>query len=283
MAASSKRKFNWRNFVSLYMTFTGIIIAVSGVILYIAPAGRIANWTRIPILGLEKYQWQALHTIFTFLLLIATGFHIWYNWKPLMAYLKTRIKQKIQLRKELWLSSILTLLLFVLILFEVPPFTTVLDFGESVKDGWATQQNEPPVPHAEDMTIEKLAQTLNKPVADLLAGLAIHGINAQKDQIVKEVAAQYGTTPRALFEQMKLQKKLSDTTNLQGKGYGRKTLEELCLQLQVDLEEAIQRLQEAGIMAQKNVTIKTLSSDHNMRPVDLVNIITGVEQSQDAH
>ena len=277
MATSTKRKFNWRSFVSLYMTWTGLIVATSGVILYIAPAGRIANWTRIPILGLEKYQWQALHTIFTFLLLIAAGFHIWYNWKPLMAYLKTRIQQKIKLRKELWLSVVVTLLLSALILIEVPPFTTILDFGESIKDSWATPQNEPPVPHAEDMSIEELAKILQKQSSELLTALDVHGIKAQKEEVVKEIAEQHSTTPSDLFEKMKLQKKTSSSSqqNLQGKGYGRMTLEEICPQLEIDIEEALQRLQESGIMTQKNVTIKTLASDHNLMPVDLVNIITG--------
>lgn len=281
MAASSKRKFNWRSFVSLYMTWSGIMVAISGIILYIAPAGRIANWTHISILGLEKYQWQALHTIFTFLLLIAAGFHIWYNWKPLMAYLKTRIQQKIKLRKELVWSTFAALLLTILILVEVPPFTTVLDFGESVKDGWATPQNEPPVPHAEEMSIEELAGVLQKQSSDLLVALDAHGIKAQKEEVVKEIAEQHSTTPSDLFEKMKIQKKSSESAGqeYQGKGYGRMTLEEVCPQLNVDIEEAIQRLQESGILAQKNVTIKSLASEYNKMPVDLVNIISGMEAS----
>ena len=277
MAPTFKRKFNWRSFVSLYMTFSGIIIAVSGVIIFIAPAGRIANWTRIPILGLEKYQWQALHVIFTFLLVIVTGIHIYYNWKPLTAYLKTRIRKKIQLRKELWVSVILTLALFTLILAEVPPFTTILDFGEGVKDSWSTQQTEPPVSHAEDLTIAQLAKAVDRSANDLLSNMAANGINAQKDQLVKEVAEHNNTTPSTIYKQMNLQQNISDNTSLQGKGYGRKTLEEICLQLSMDIEEVLERLQKVGIIAHKNESIKNLATDNDMRPMDLVNIITGVE------
>ncbi len=273
-----KRKFNWRSFISLYMTFSGIIIAVSGVILYIGPAGRIANWTRIPILGLEKFQWQALHTIFTFLLLISTLFHIYFNWKPLMAYLKTRRDQKTKIRSELWASVMVTLVLFGLILAEIPPFTTILDFGQSVKDSWATQKNEPPVPHAEDLTISELAITLNKDVEVLLSSLAAHGVDTQKDQIVKDVATKYGTTPSSLLEQMKLQRKSSETSSMQGKGYGRMTVSEMCSQLQIAPDQALQRLQKAGIFASKNESIKTLATDNNLRPSDLVDIISGAQQ-----
>ncbi|MEA3286154.1 MAG: DUF4405 domain-containing protein [Candidatus Marinimicrobia bacterium] len=273
-----KRKFNWRSFISLYMTFSGIIIAVSGAILYIGPPGRIANWSRIPILGLEKSQWQALHTIFTFLLLIAMLFHIYFNWKPLMAYLKTRRNQKIKIRSELWISVLVTVVLFGLILTEIPPFTTVLDFGESIKDSWATQQNEPPVPHAEDLTLKELAQTIDKDVVILLSNLSAHGVDAHQDQVVKDLAVQYGTTPSTLLEQMKLQKKKSETASMQGRGYGRMTVAEMCSQLEVDPEQALHRLQEAGIRASRDESIKNLATDNNMRPSDLVDIISGIQR-----
>jgi len=78
---------------------------VSGIILYIAPPGRIAKWTSIPIIGLEKYQWQALHTIFTFLFIIANGFHLFFNWKPFLSYLSNKRKQVLRLIKYIIMIS----------------------------------------------------------------------------------------------------------------------------------------------------------------------------------
>jgi len=35
----------------------------------------------------------------------------------------------------------------------VPPFGTVMEVGEEIKNSWSTTTNEPPVPHAELMTV----------------------------------------------------------------------------------------------------------------------------------
>ncbi len=277
MSTKAKKKFNWRSFVSLYMTFSGLVIAVSGVILYIAPAGRIAKWTHISIIGLEKDQWQALHTIFTFILLVSVGFHIYYNWRPLISYLRTRFHQKIKLRKEMWLSAAVTLLIFVFVLIDVPPFTTVMNFGESIKDGWATEQNEPPVPHAEEMSLAKLADAVKQPVDKLIANLASNDIQASAEDVVKDLAEKYKMTPMELFKRMQLKISVpaDETKTYQGMGYGRMSLEDVCLKLGVAPEDALQRLQEAGIMAEKDGNLKTLASDYDKLPIDLVNIIKG--------
>ena len=281
MAKVKNKKFNWRNFVSLYMTFAGIIIAVSGIILYISPAGRIANWTHLSILGLEKAEWQALHIIFTFTLLIATGFHIYYNWRPLVAYFRTKFQQKISLRKELWISSIVTIILIGFTLNNVPPFSTVIDFGEDFKDSWATEENEPPVPHAEEMTLKELAEITGQQVEKYISALKANGIEASDDDIIQDLADEENLKPSEIYKFMQLVTKSSnDTTaksskSYQGLGYGRMSLEEVCPKLGVDIEIAIQRLQEAGIMAQKGTTLKDMASAHDLLPLDLTNIIKG--------
>ena len=122
-----------------------------------------------------------------------------------------------------------------------------------------------------------MAETLNKDVEVLLSSLAAHGIDTHQDQIVKDVAAKYGTTPSSLLEQMKLQRKTSETTNMQGRGYGRMNIDDMCSQLQIDLSQALQRLQAVGIVASKETSIKDLATENDLRPSDLVNIISGVE------
>ena len=277
MPANATKKFNWRSFVSLYMTFSGLIIAVSGVILYIAPAGRIAKWTHISILGLEKDQWQSLHTIFTFILVIAAGFHIYYNWKPLISYLRTRFQQKITLRKEMWLSTIVTIFIFALVLVNVPPFSLVMDLGESIKDTWATEENEPPVPHAEEMTLKELADAVKQQPGQLVANLAAKGITASAEDLVKDLAERQNITPMELYNlmQLKASGEAVKTQSYQGMGYGRMTLEEVCLKMGIPPEEALMNLQEAGILAEKSGNLKTLASDYNKLPIDLVTIMKG--------
>ena len=156
------KKFNWRAFTSLYIVISFLIMALSGLILFIAPPGRIANWTNLTILGLTKSQWQALHTVFTFLFILAAAFHIYFNWRPLIAYLRTRVQQTTHIRKELVGSGILVTFLVFLTLMDIPPVSNFMEFSEDLSYAWSAGDTEPPIPHAELLTIEQLAEQTGK-------------------------------------------------------------------------------------------------------------------------
>lgn len=50
------RLIHGRQLTSFIITFAFVVIAISGVILYIVPPGRVANWTNWQLLGLGKEQ-----------------------------------------------------------------------------------------------------------------------------------------------------------------------------------------------------------------------------------
>lgn len=50
-----------RRFTSLTLTFTFLVMSYTGIILFIAPKGRVANWTNWELLGLDKTQYTNLH------------------------------------------------------------------------------------------------------------------------------------------------------------------------------------------------------------------------------
>ena len=47
-----------------------------------------------------------------------------------------------------------------LVLADVPPFSTIMEFGDELKNSWSTRQTEPPRPHAELLTLIEFAQTV---------------------------------------------------------------------------------------------------------------------------
>lgn len=49
----------------------------------------MAYWADWRMGGLSKTQWGDIHINVGLLFLLALGLHIYYNWKPLMANLKT--------------------------------------------------------------------------------------------------------------------------------------------------------------------------------------------------
>jgi len=273
MNAYRGKKFSWRAFISLYMTFSFLIMILSGIILYLAPAGRIAKWTHIYILGLEKDQWQAIHTIFTFIFVIAGGFHLWYNWKPFVSYLRNKLQAGFTLRKELYVSTLVTVFLFVVILFNAPPFSTIMDWGEELKDSWATEETEPPVPHAESMTFGELAQTIDKPVENLISVLRAQNIIVKEEEVVKDAAGRYNLSPMQLFEKMKTTKARTADSPYAGSGLGRKTLQEVCRTLNINLEEALNRLSLKGIKAEAQTKLKDIAAAYDKKPIDIMEMI----------
>ncbi len=273
MPNAHKKKINWRSFTSLYIIFSGIFMLLSGIILYLAPAGRVAKWTHLTILGLEKEQWQAIHTIFTFLFIIASGFHLYYNWNVFVSYLRKKSKEKFALKKELLLSVLVTIAVLVMTLFNTPPFNYVMDFGEYLTESWSDDTTEPPVPHAESMTFNELSEAIDMPAEDMLKNLRRNNINAEADEVIKDVAERNNITPIELFEKMKTIKKTEGSSAYYGSGLGRKSLTDVCAQLNIDMDNALQRLKEAGISADAEMTLKDIAKNSDKRPIEIMEII----------
>lgn len=78
-----------RKITSLTATLAFILMVTTSIILYVVPQGRVAYWADWRMGGLSKAQWGDIHINVGLLFLLALGLHIYYNWKPLMANLKT--------------------------------------------------------------------------------------------------------------------------------------------------------------------------------------------------
>jgi len=273
----TKIKFNWRAFTSLYITLSFIIMIVSGIILYIAPPGRIAKWTSIPILGFEKDQWQALHTIFTFLFIIANVFHLYFNWKPFLSYLSNKRKQALRLRKELLSTIVFVIGIFCFILLDIQPFKMVMDFGESIKNEWSVDSFEPPVLHAEEMTISELAKTIKEDPQLFISRLKQHGISANLNSVVKELAQNHDISPKMVFKKMQVEGKSNTTHGGVKRGYGRMSIAQICSAKNISLEYALKKLKNEGIEASSESTLRELAQIYNISPIEFVKIIETTE------
>ncbi len=59
------KRFAWKSFVSFGLLASFLVISVSGVVLYIAPPGRVARWVDWELWRMSLGDWQALHTNFS--------------------------------------------------------------------------------------------------------------------------------------------------------------------------------------------------------------------------
>jgi len=273
---SASTKFHWKVFVSFYVVFSFLALAVSGMVLYVAPPGRIANWSVWQLLLLSKAQWQAVHTIVALAFLVAAGFHIYFNWKVLVAYVKSKLQAGIRMKRELAAASLTGALILAVSISGVPPFGTVMDVGEEIKNSWSTASSEPPVPHAELMTVAKLSETVKIPTEKALANLDRQGIRvAQPTMTVQQIADENRLTPQQVYQKIQSEDAKPKVTLAEGGGWGRMNVQQVCDRYNVPVDAGVARLQAAGIEASGTTMIRELATSRGKTPIDIAKIIAG--------
>lgn len=278
--ADKKRNFNWRGWVTFVVIISFIVDTISGIILYIAPHGRVANWTIWTIWGLDKDEWAAIHTIFGYVLLIIVGIHLYFNWKIFIHFLWNKIRKVIHLKWEITTAILLNLFIFAATIWNIPPFSTTMNLGERIKEGWEQEVTAAaPVRQAQDLTLQELASTIQVPVEQILSSLDAMGIHVQDvRKTLGEVAKEHNTSPENLYDAMKaggIEPSVPQTIERSGSGAGRKTIEKISSEKGVPLAEVLERLKQNGIDARASDMLKDISVQYGRTPNDINNIIDG--------
>lgn len=274
---AQKKTFQWRGWATFLLTISFIVDTLSGIILYIAPPGRIANWTNWAVWGLDKGQWEAIHTIFGYLLLIVAGLHLWYNWKMFMNFIWSKIQKALNLKWELVAATIVSLLVFLGTIWDIPPFSTTMNLGERFKESWEESEAEVPIAHAELMSLQEFTEKIKVPLEQAIDALKAKGYQVKDaQQTLGEIAEQHNTSPDKLYEAMKSEGvKPTVPKTIEGSGLGKKALEAICAEKGLSLDEALLRLKENGIEAKASDTLKDIAGKHGKMPMDIYTIIEG--------
>ena len=268
-----KNKFSWRVFISFGLTWSMLVIIVSGIVLYISPAGRYANWVNWKITGFTKEEWASIHSLFSFAFVALTIFHLFtVNWKAFWSYIRTKTRAGINKKREMAISLILVALFFFGITFPFPPFSYVTEFGEFMALSWEKNELEAPVPHAELLTIGQLSEQLKYASADDLARkFKNHNIVYDNTdvQTLQEIAIKNGKTPEEVY------RLVSEKSGAErpGAGMGRKTIENLAEESGKSVDEVIKILSEKNIKAEKGQTIRQIGDNNNIAPKDIFDLL----------
>ncbi len=190
-----------RRLTSLMILFIGVILVISGVILFIMPHGRVAYWTDWRFLGLNKDQWSLLHVIFSIIFILLFALHTFFNIKPLIHYFNKS-------KKELLLSFLIITFLTVGSIFTFFPFNAVKNFEEKVKNSWIDNKIAPKIPHGELMTLKKLSKRIGIKPNIALKRLNENGIkyNSLNDTI-QHIAKINGKKPIEIYKIIKTNSK----------------------------------------------------------------------------
>jgi hypothetical protein len=200
---SPRPRFNVKGFTSLVLMVAFLIMAVSGIMLYVSPRGRVANWTDWTILGLGKHEWAAMHMNSVFIFLIASIFHLVWNWKMFWGYIKKKAAG-LNLKIEMLLALIIGVLVVGGTIAYFPPFDLLDEGNIKIMDYWENWAAAAPMPHAEELTLAEFADEFNMSVDDLIAVLKAEGFeSATADSTLGDIAAHKGVAPAALFDALR--------------------------------------------------------------------------------
>jgi len=275
MAIDPKR-FNWRAFFSLYVVISFVVMAVTGLVLFATPPGRVANWSEWRLAGLTKEQWQAIHTTFTLFFLVAASFHVYYNWNILLSYLRNRMRRGVPRKRELAWSAVAATALLALTLADVPPVSYIMETSETLSASWSTSTTEPPVPHAELLTLAKLADTVKVPVETIAAKLDAAGIDrGAPEATIGEIAERAGLKPSDLYARLMEGEAKPAIPLVEGGGYGQKNVRQIGDQLQVPVDVLLGNLRREGIEADAESNVRDLAKVHGKLPIEIVKLMQG--------
>lgn len=268
--AASSNPFYWRAFVSLIVVIAFLILAVTGIALYATPPGRIANWSGWTLLGVTKTQWQAVHMTFGFLFLVAAAFHLVFNWKVLLHYLRSRSQDGLRRKREIAWAAVATMSVTVLAFIDVPPISYISTGRETLANSWSSASLEPPVPHAELMTVAQVAASMNIATEVARERLQRQGFAAPPDSTLEVIAAAHDVTPQVVYAALR-----PTATPPTGTGMGWKTMEQIAGELGVPLETAQARLHAVGIAAAATDTLRDIAQRHGRHTPELYQVVSG--------
>lgn len=268
---NEKSAFRFRPFISVLTTFSFLIIAVTGAVLYITPPGRVANWTNWTFWGLGKHQWGALHICFSAIFLLCCLVHIWLNRKPLFRYFVRDAASAKSFRFEWVAALLLCVLVFWGSLKPFVPFSSLLDWNEQIKFSWEQPKQQAPVPHAELLTIEELAAKADVEMEMILQNLRSHTIEASAADVFGDLAQLHNISPNALYQMAVTPSPTPSAhgNHQQGGGFGQQTLEAACLEMQLDVQKAIESLKDKGIQASADQTIRQIADTNGIHPSEI--------------
>ncbi len=260
---------NMRKITSLTALISFVLLIVTSIILYIVPSGRVAYWAGYKLWGLDKVQWGNVHINLGFLLLIAIILHIYYNWTPMISYMKNRSKQLKIFTADFNISLIVTLIVFFGTLAGLPPMSSIINMGEAITEKANLYYGEPPYGHAELSPLADFADKMKIDLQESLVKLEAAGIKVESPaQTMKEIADANGISPQHVYNAIKPESS-GDESAMPDEapgGTGSRTLAQICEMYQLDQSKIIVGLAEKGITADAKQTMKAIATANSIDP-----------------
>jgi hypothetical protein len=268
---------SFRKITSLTVLWAFLFLVLTGIVLYIVPQGRVAYWADWTLLGLDKVQWGHLHVTMGLLMLLGGLVHIYFNWRPIVSYLKDGSRRLRVLTPEFNVALVVALLFGGLAWAELPPIAWVLDLSDSVKQGAARRYGEPPYGHAESSSLETFIQRVGLDPKRSRDALRAAGIRWEdSSEPIASIAGRNGLTPQEVYQAMAAAAPGEDTAGLPAeppRGMGRRAIGEICESHGVETAEVLALLARLGHEASAEDTFRSVAEASGVSAHDLYSAV----------
>jgi len=141
----------------------------------------------------------------------------------LWGYIKKRGTLALNLRLEMLAAALVAGGVLAGSSLSWPPFRSVMTLNHQIKDYWEREPVTAPAPHAEEFTLERLANQLGLSTDQVIEALDHEKIVVEgQEASLAQVAAQNGMTPAEVHAAIRKHfPKARDAGHGPGRGYGR--------------------------------------------------------------
>lgn len=280
---------NMKKIASMTMFWSLIILILNSVVLYVVPEGRVSHWAVWRFIGLTKEDWSAQHTTVGFLFLFVGLLHIYFNWKPILAYMKDKAHRVKIFTGASNVGLALTVIFVIGTYFNIPPMSTIMDLSDYFKSTSIAKYGEPPYGQAQSSSLEMFSGRVGLDLAHSMELLEDAGISVSSEkETLSDIAKRHGKTPQQIYEIIlpatrQMSQSLSEHSDIQGAltyppipgGMGKKTINQICLEIGVDdCSQIIAKLKEKDIKVEASDKIKDAAAANGLDPMQIYEAMT---------
>ena len=281
---------NIRKITSMTMLLSLVVLILNSVILYVVPEGRVAYWADWKFFGLTKGDWSAQHITVGFLFLFAGLLHIYFNWKPILAYMKNKARQVKVFTGSFNVALVLTAIFVLGTYYNIPPMSTILEISELAKDNASDTYGEPPYGHAESSSLKMFTKRENLDLEKSIKLLQEAGITINGPQdTLKDLANSSERSPQQIYEIIKPAVMAAESgqkaetagfPDAPESGWGKKKLSEACDEYGLDLNRTIDGLTAIGMVAKAEMNIKEIAAANDIDPMGVFEALHEIATSK---
>jgi amino acid transporter len=190
-----------KKITSLTLAFSGLVMLVTSIVLFLGPAGHVSHFCPWTFMGLSRHHWGVLHLNSGILFCVAMVIHTYLNWRLLVAYVK---KAKSNF-KTIPLAISLSLTLYVCVggYFEIPPMGQLLGIARACRMASIETYGSPPYGSAANYPVAHIALYMGWDPEKSIAQLVRNHMSVQSpNQPLAELARANHTTIGRLLDIM---------------------------------------------------------------------------------